>query len=63
MKIGDRVKLIGLTRENDTGIIVAKSDRPNNRHMRWWKVKLEASGNILGYPEDWLVSINSSKGV
>ena len=70
-QIGDRVKVTGLTKQGETGVITAKSIRPKevpgkvaiNREytseLSWylWQVKLDTTGKLQTFPEDELEKI------
>jgi len=68
LQIGDKVRVIGLTEDDCTGVIVAKGDKPDvasgevvpgkelepEIQISWWKVKLDGTGEIREFPIDRL---------
>ena len=67
-KIGDRVRVIGLTEDDMTGEIIAKGDMPDvelgkvelgkelepEMRISWWKVKLDGTDEVKDFPDDIL---------
>ena len=67
--IGDKVKITIFEDADKTGIIVGKGDEPNwvkgsnvlppkeETIIRWWKVKLDETGEEKDFPDDRLAKI------
>ena len=67
-KIGDRVRVIGLSNDDITGKIIAKGDKPDvasgkvvpgkelepEIRISWWKVKSDETGEEQEFPDDIL---------